>query len=185
MVYVLLADGFEEVEALAPIDFLRRCGVSVLTVSLSEAPVCGAHGIQVIADRVLSETDFSDGEMIVLPGGMPGTLNLDQCPQMTEILASVYDRGGYLAAICAAPCILGKRGYLNGKEAICYPGFEDTLDGATLSERGVVRDGRIITAKSAGFAWQFGRALAEIFVDQEICEQTRKNLFLPLSENDV
>ncbi|MBQ1273062.1 MAG: DJ-1/PfpI family protein [Clostridia bacterium] len=185
MVYVLLADGFEEIEALAPVDFLRRCGVKVTTVSVSEPSVFGAHGIRVIADKVLSDIDFSDGEMIVLPGGMPGTTNLDNFPQMTEILASVYDRGGYLAAICAAPSVLGTRGYLKGKEAICYPGFEELLSEATLSEKGVVRDGRIITAKSAGFAWQFGKVLAEVFVDQEVCERTWQNLFLHLVEKDV
>ena len=179
MVYVLLADGFEEIEALAPVDFLRRANVQVATVSLGSASVCGAHSITVTADAILSEVDFSDAEMIVLPGGMPGTSNLDQCPQMTEILASVYDRGGVLAAICAAPMVLGKRGYLDGKEAVCYDGFENFLYGATLSEQGVVVDGRIITAKSAGFAWEFGYRLAEVFVGKDRCEMIRKNLFLP------
>ncbi len=179
MVYVLLADGFEEVEALAPVDFLRRTGVAVKTVSLTGKPVCGAHGVEVVADVNLSDVDFSDGEMIVLPGGMPGTTHLDECPRMTEILASVYDRGGYLAAICAAPMVLGKRGYLRKKEATCYPGFEEYLAEARISESSVVRDGRIITAKSAGFAWQFGYVLAEIFVGKDTCEKVRQNLYLP------
>lgn len=179
MVYVLLADGFEEIEALAPVDFLRRAGVLVTTVSLTGKPVCGAHGIKVIPDAYLCDLDFFDAKMIVLPGGMPGAVNLDQCSQMTELLGSVYDRGGYLAAICAAPMVLGKRGYLKNKEAICYPGFEKYLAGAQISTDSVVRDGRIITAKSAAFAWQFGYVLAEIFVGKDSCEAVRQSLFLP------
>lgn len=179
MVYVLLADGFEEIEALAPVDFLRRAGVLVKTVSLTGKSIFGSHGIEVIADINLQDADFSDAEMIVLPGGMPGTTHLDECPQMTEILSLVYDRGGYLAAICAAPMVLGKRGYLRNREAICYPGFENFLTEARISNDSVVRDGRIITAKSAGFAWQFGYVLAEIFAGKDTCEKVRKDLFLP------
>lgn len=179
MVYVLLADGFEEIEALAPVDFLRRAGVPVTTATLSSDSVRGAHEIFVSADRILDDADLSDAEMIILPGGLPGTTNLDKHPRMTDILASVYERGGYLAAICAAPMVLGKRGYLKGKKAICYPGFEEYLTGAELSSTPVVRDGRIITAKSAGVAWQFGYELAKIFVGADVCETVRKNLFLP------
>ena len=179
MIAVLLADGFEEIEALAPVDFLRRAGVRVATVSLTGKPVLGAHGIEVSADIPLNDVDFSHAEMIVLPGGMPGTTHLDECSEMSEILASVYDKGGYLAAICAAPMVLGKRGYLNGRQAVCYPGFEEYLHGAEVSSKFVVRDGRIITAKSAGVAWEFGYTLAEIFVGKDVCETIRKNLFLP------
>ncbi len=179
MVYVLLADGFEEIEALTPVDFLRRAGVQVTTVSLSGGPVLGAHGIQVNADKRLSDLDFSDAKMVVLPGGMPGTTHLDECPRMTEILTSVYKRGGMLAAICAAPMVLGKRGFLEGKYAICYPGFESELIGAQLSPSPVVRDGRIITAKSAGVAWLFSYTLAEALVGKEASEKVRAGLFLP------
>lgn len=179
MVYFLLANGCEEIEALAPVDFLRRAGVKVTTVSLKGGVVCGAHGIEISADRVFPDADFSDAEMIVLPGGMPGTTNIDEFPGITELLASVYGRGGYLAAICAAPMILGKRGYLKGKSAICYPGFEDFLEGATISSSPVVRDGRIVTAKSAGFAWQFGYVLGEILAGKEVCKKVRESLFLP------
>lgn len=179
MVYFLLADGCEEIEALAPVDFLRRAGVKVTTVSLTGGIVCGAHGIHISADRCICDTDFSDAEMLVLPGGMPGTTNIDEFPGITELLASVYDRGGYLAAICAAPMILGKRGYLKGKNAVCYPGFEEFLEGASVSSSPVVRDGRIVTAKSAGFAWQFGYLLGEILVGKTACEKVRESLFLP------
>lgn len=179
MVYVLLANGFEEIEALAPVDFLSRAGIDVRLVSLDPGPVSGAHGIKVKAQCVLSETNLSDGEMIVLPGGLPGTTNLDKHPLMSEILSSVYNRGGYLAAICAAPMVLGKRGYLKGKNAVCYPGFEQYLEGAHLSDSPVVCDGRIVTAKAAGVAWQFGYELAKVFVGVDVCESVRKGLFLP------
>lgn len=180
MVYLLLADGFEEIEALAPVDFLRRAGVTVETVSVSEQSVVGAHGISVRADRMISDVCFDNAEMIILPGGMPGTKHLDSYSGMSEILSTVYDNGGVLAAICAAPSILGKRGYLQGKRAICYPGFEEALNGATLSEQPVVRDGRIITAKSAGVAWEFAYALAKILVGKDRSESVRESLFLPV-----
>lgn len=179
MVYLLLADGFEEIEALAPVDFLRRCGVDIQTVALTGNTARGAHGIEVTADISLNDADFSKAKMVILPGGMPGTTHLDECPRMTELLSTVYGNGGILAAICAAPMVLGKRGYLQGKEAICYPGFEEFLAGAKISENPVVRDGRIVTAKSAGVAWQFGYTLAEFLVSKDICETVRKNLYLP------
>ena len=180
MVLVFLAEGFEEIEALAPVDFLRRAGVPVTTVSVGNSlSVRGAHGIEVRADALLSQTDCSDGDMIVLPGGMPGTTHLDECSSMDEILASASARGSYLAAICAAPMVLGKRGYLNGKSAVCYPGFESELAGASISASAVVRDGTVITAKSAGVAWQFAYRLAEALVGTQVAERVRTSLFLP------
>lgn len=179
MIYLLLAEGFEEIEALAPVDFLRRANLSVTIVGMTETIVCGSHGISVSADCLFDDCDFSDADMIVLPGGMPGTKKLDEDPRLDGVLSSVYARGGVLAAICAAPMILGKRGFLQGREAICYPGFESDLEGAVLSENSVVRDGCILTAKSAAFAWEFGYRIAEYFVDSEACESVRKALFLP------
>ena len=179
MVYVLLADGFEEIEALAPVDFLRRAGISVATVSVGDYEVLGVHNIRVKADCVLSQVDFSSAEMVILPGGMPGTKNLDACPRMTEILISVSQHGGILAAICAAPMVLGKRGFLEGKKAVCYPGFESTLQGAEIVQKNVVRDGAVVTGKSAGVAWEFGYTLARMLADREICEKVREGLFLP------
>ncbi len=179
MVYVLLADGFEEIEAMAPVDFFRRANVPIKTVSLTGTAVVGAHGIEVKADVSLNNVDFSDAETVVLPGGMPGTTHLDECPQMTEILSTVYDRGGVLAAICAAPMVLGKRGYLKQKDAVCYPGFEEFLSGARISIDPVVVDGRIVTAKSAAFAWQFGYVLTKILRGKDCAETVRESLFLP------
>ena len=187
MVYLFLAEGFEEVEALTPVDFMRRADIEVTTVGVGGEYITGAHGITVKADVCDSDVSANDAdiEMVVLPGGMPGTLNLKASAKVNEFIDRAYDKGAFIGAICAAPSILGEKGLLKGKMAVCYPGFEETLDGATLSERGVVRDGRIITAKSAGFAWQFGKVLAEVFVDQEVCELTWKNLFLHLVEKDV
>lgn len=180
MIYVLLADGFEEIEAIAPVDFLRRCGVEVTTVSIGDREVCGAHGLKLFADVCAREIDFSDAKMIVLPGGMPGTTHLDAWPQMDRVLSDCFSKGGSLAAICAAPIILGKRGYLSGKSAICYPGFEEYLTDAdaTLSEKKVVRDGRIITAMAAGVAWDFGYALARMFASADVCDRVWNGLFL-------
>ena len=174
MVYILLADGFEEIEALAPLDFLRRAGISVATVSIGDSVVLGAHNIPVAADDLLSRVDFSSAEIIVLPGGMPGTKNLDACPQMTEILSAVHRNGGILAAICAAPMVLGKRGYLNGKRATCYPGFEEHLTGAQVCPDGVVVDGRVITAKGMGVAQEFGLALVSLLCGNEKADAIRK-----------
>lgn len=179
MIYVLLAEGFEEIEALAPIDFLRRAGLEVTVLGLEKKTVIGAHGIPVVADALVSDADFSHADALLLPGGMPGTKNLDADPRMTGILSSVYGRGGILAAICAAPMVLGSRGYLEGKRAICYPGFEEYLKGAEVSSLPVVCDGRIITAKSAGHAWEFGYRLGCALVGRDVCEKVRESLFLP------
>ena len=127
MVYMFLATGFEEVEALAPLDILRRAGVEVTTVGIGGELITGAHGITVKAD--IADSVFRDDapEMVILPGGMPGTRNLDASPVVEAALSAVAANDGYLAAICAAPMVLGKRGLLKGKRAICYPGFEKFL----------------------------------------------------------
>ena len=179
MVYLLLADGFEEIEALAPLDFLRRCGVKVVTLSMNGSEsVIGAHGIPVTADLRVEDAAFSDAQMVILPGGMPGTEHLDRHPMADGILKTVSSRGGFLCAICAAPSVLGKRGYLAGKEAICYPGFESALSGARLSEKPVVRDGNVITGKAAGVAWQFAYACASVLVDGGVCDRVADGLFM-------
>ena len=179
MIYLFLADGFEEIEALAPVDFLRRAGVAITVVGMTNRTVCGAHGISVFADCQFDECSFSDAEGIILPGGMPGTSHLDRDLRLDGVLASVAEKNGLLAAICAAPMVLGKRGYLRKKEAICYPGFEEHLLEAEVSSKCVVRDGNVITAKSAGVAWEFAYRVAEYFVGTERCETVRQSLFLP------
>lgn len=168
MIYLLLADGFEEVEALTPLDLLRRAGKEIFTVSVtSERLVRGAHGITVLADMTAEEAKLPCDEMLILPGGMPGTLNLDSSPLTERLLSEVQDADGYIAAICAAPMILGKRGLLKGKRATCYPGFEDSLTGATVVSAYAVSDGKIITATGAGAAVPFGGALVAALCGEE------------------
>lgn len=167
MVYVLLADGFEEVEALCPVDLMRRGGIDVTTVSINKTnTVIGSHNIPVEADTnirtVLRDSLIADHiEALVLPGGMPGTTNLDADENVDKMIAIASITDSWIAAICAAPMILGKRGLLDGKKATCYPGFEEYLLGAQLSEKKVAVDGRIITAKAAGCAVDFGLELVQ------------------------
>ena len=173
MIYVFLAEGFEEIEALAPLDLMRRAGLSVTTVGVGGRTVTGAHGITVQAD--IADTEYADAapEMIFLPGGMPGTLNLAASPVVTDAIRTATETGAYLTAICAAPSILGDMGLLCGKEATCYPGFEERLVGATLSEKRVVRDGKIITATGMGVAVELGLALVELFRGDQKAKELR------------
>ena len=171
MVVLFLADGFEEIEALLPLDLLRRASLQTITVGLGGHEIRGAHGITVLAD-----TDrVPDGEidMVILPGGMPGAANLDASDMVADTLARASARGGYLAAICAAPMILGHRGLLRGVRATCFPGFEDALDGAHLAADRVVRDGRIITAAGMGVALEFGLALVAALCGQARADTLR------------
>ncbi len=174
MIYMFLANGFEEVEALCPLDLLRRAGLDVTTVGIGSDTVVGAHGIAVQAD--IPDTLYRDSapDMIILPGGMPGTKHLDASPTVDAALRAASNRGAYLAAICAAPMVLGKRGYLRGKEAICFPGFEEYLEDATVSEKRVVRDGLIITAAGMGVALDFGLALVAALKGQDAADALRR-----------
>lgn len=174
MIYMFLAKGFEETEALAPLDLLRRADLAVTTVGVGGKTVVGAHGISVSADISDTELDLSsDIEAVILPGGMPGTLNLDACPAVHMALDAAKKCDAIIAAICAAPMILGKKGLLRGKEAICYPGFEEHLKGARISDKKVARDGKIITAKGMGVAIEFGLALISALKDSETSEKIK------------
>ena len=176
MVYMFLAEGFEEIEALSPLDLLRRAGVEIKTVGIGSQTVCGAHGISVLADMSDVEMQDFSAEMIILPGGMPGTLNLDASNTVHKAIDEAAQNGSYIAAICAAPSILGTLGLLRGKEAICYPGFEEKLLGAKISENRVVVDDKIITAAGMGVALEFGLALVEILCGKEKSEALRKGV---------
>ncbi len=168
MIYMFLANGFEEIEALCPLDLLRRAGLEVTTVGIGGDMIMGAHGICVGAD--IPDTMYRDSspDMIILPGGMPGTKNLDASRVVDAAIRSAVKNGAYIAAICAAPMILGKRGLLSGKRAVCFPGFEEYLDGATVAkDESVVRDGRIITAKGMGVALDFGLALVSALCGED------------------
>ncbi len=156
MIYIFLADGFEEIEALTPVDIFRRTGLETRTVSITnQHTVVGSHNIAVLADILLKDADLSDADLLLLPGGMPGTKYLGECKPLCSAVAAHANAGKPTAAICAAPSVLGKLGLLRGKEAICYPGFEDTLEGATIPMKKVVRDGNIVTAAGMGVALEF------------------------------
>lgn len=178
MVVLFLADGLEEIEALTPLDLLRRAGVSVVTVGLGGREITGTHGITVMADTdKLPEGDF---DMVILPGGMPGAANLDASPMVADALARVHARGGYLAAICAAPMVLGHKGYLVGKRAVCFPGFESELTGAEMAQGCfVVRDGNVITARGMGCALDFGLALVAALRDEQTAMELRAAVMTP------
>ena len=168
MVYVFLADGFEEVEALTPIDVLRRAGVEVRTIGVTGKTVTGTHGVPMVADILPEETDLAAADMIFLPGGMPGTTNLYASDFVRDAVKQFTESGRYVTAICAAPSvILGGMGILNGKRATCYPGMESGMTGATPLERTCVVDGRIITACGVGGALDFGCALVSALCGEE------------------
>ena len=168
MVYVFLADGFEDIEALAPIDILRRANVDVKTVSVTGKEVTSSHGVTVKADISVSDIKLdSDLELIVLPGGMPGTLNLEASVGVQKAIDFCAANDKYIAAICAAPSILGHKGLLKGKKATCFPGFEKDLVGADACSDLVVKDGKFITGKGSGACIEFGLMLAEILVSAD------------------
>ena len=178
MIYMFLANGFEEVEALCPLDILRRAGLEVTTVGIGGDSIVGSHGIRVQAD--IPDTLYRDAnpDMIILPGGMPGSTNLDESKTVDAALKVAARKSAFLCAICAAPLVLGKRGYLNGKRAVCYPGFEDQLTGATVSEsETVVRDGNIITAKGMGAAFDFGLELVRALKDDATAQSIKQAVF--------
>ena len=174
MIYMFLAEGFEEVEALCPLDLLRRAGLPVKTVGIGGKTITGAHGITVIADITGDELLDRSPEMVILPGGMPGTLHLDDSPVVHRAIADAIESEAYIAAICAAPSILGKIGLLHGVEATCFPGFEESLEGAILSKLPIVRDGKFITAKGMGVALPFGLLLVECFKGKEFAQELKQ-----------
>lgn len=167
MITVLLADGFEEIEALTPVDMLRRAGKKVVTVGITGKTVTGAHGIPVIADCEPKDLPHGKIECLILPGGMPGTKNLDESPETDALINRTLSDGGRLAAICAAPSVLGKRGLLRGKKATCYPSFERFLEGATASTEKVVTDENVTTSRGAGTAMDFALELVSLLVSPE------------------
>lgn len=168
MVYVFLATGFEEIEALATIDILRRAELSVTTVGVEGRIVIGAHGIPVVADIEDKEFRYDERtQMVILPGGMPGTLNLEKSDIVCDAIERANSEGKYIAAICAAPSIFGHKGLLEGKRACCFPGFEEQLFGAEPCEDRVVQDGNVITSRGAGTVYEFAHKLVEILVDKE------------------
>lgn len=177
MIYAFLADGFEETEAIAPIDILKRFGKEVVTVGVGGGKVKGAHGITVTADITDNDVIMTDKvEMIVLPGGMPGTLNLEKSPVVQAAIKFCADNKKAIGTICAAPSIIGKLGLLKGKKATCFPGFEQFLEGAMFTGDLVNIDDNIVTAKGAGAAIDFGLALGALLCGEEKAEKIAKAL---------
>lgn len=177
MIYVFLAAGFEDIEALAPIDILRRAELLVTTVSITEDPlVTSAHGVGVVADACIADIDFGAADMLVLPGGLPGATNLDACEPLRQGILAHYEAGKPLAAICAAPLVFGHLGILEGRHATCYPGFETHLTGATYTAALVEKDGQFITGKGPAAAMEFGYALAAYFVGDEAVFPLRQGM---------
>ena len=170
-VCIFLADGFEEIEALTVVDLLRRSEIGIAMVSITgERVVTGSHGIAVHADALFEEADFSGTDMLVLPGGMPGTKNLKAYEPLMELVDTFYKEDRYVAAICAAPRILGHRGILKGRKACSYPDAETHLDGAKVTRSSVETDGRVITSRGMGCAIDFGLAIVEAFQGREAAD---------------
>lgn len=173
MIYMLLAPGFEEIEALLPLDLMRRAGIEVNTVAIGgKMPTYGAHEIRVSPDMYEGAFQITKKpiDCLILPGGMPGTKNLDESPIVQDAITRAVENNALICAICAAPMILGKRGLLKGKKATCFPGFEKYLEGAEVGGR-VVRDGNIITAVGMGAAMEFGLEIVAAIKGREVADK--------------
>ena len=167
MIYIFLATGFEDIEAIAPVDILRRAGLAVQTVSITgEQVVVSAHGVGIAADIMLEDADLAKAEMLVLPGGLPGSTNLDACQPLREAIVRHHEAGKAIAAICAAPLVFGHLGLLQGCRATCYPGVSTELWGADYSTALVEADGRIITGKGPAAAFEFGYTIVDFFLGE-------------------
>ena len=179
MVYVHFAEGFEEIEAITVVDVLRRAGIETVSVSVTgDKTVRGAHDISVITDILFEDADYNSCEMIVLPGGMPGSENLFAHSGLTSAIKSFAEEKKYLAAICAAPMVFGKLGILKGKNATSYPGFEEHLAGAKATGGKIVIDGNIITSKGPGTSIEFSFALVGILKNKEEAARLRKGMIV-------
>jgi len=178
-ILIHLATGFEEIEAITIIDVLRRANLDIQSVSVTGAKkVTGAHNIQVEADLIYEETDYSHADMIVLPGGMPGTTNLLNHSGLAGQLIRFNQEKRWIGAICAAPMILGTLGFLNGRKAVCYPGFEPKLSGATVLSAPFVVDGHIITGKGVGAALEFSLEIVRILAGESLSATLRTALVI-------
>ena len=180
MHYLFLAEGFEETEALCPLDLMRRAGLNVTTIGIGGRTVRGAHGITVLADAPDSDFDKlcanDPPESVVLPGGMPGTKHLGESAVVARALALADRSGAYLCAICAAPSVLGQQGYLKGRKATCFPGFENQLNCGEILADKVVVDGKVITAAGMGVALQFGLAIVAAFRGEFTANRIHKDI---------
>ena len=177
--FIFLANGFEETEAIATIDVLRRGNVPVTIVSVTkELIVTGAHNIKVVADALFEDVSFGNGELLILPGGMPGAQNLQDHTELGKLLKNHFEQNKFIAAICAAPKVFGHLNLLKGKEAVCYPGFENELTGANIADANIVKDENILTAKGPAFAIEFGLTLVEILKGKDVVDKIAQGMLL-------
>lgn len=179
MFYLFLAEGFEETEAIAPLDFMRRAKLEVKTVGVTGSFVTSSHGVTVKPDILIDEITRENLEGVILPGGMPGTINLEADSRVTDCVSYCFDNGLLVAAICAAPSIPGHMGILEGKKATCFPGFEHALLGAEATGAPVETDGNVITARGAGCAVEFGRAIAAWATSKENADRIAGEMQCP------
>ena len=178
-IFVFLAEGFEEMEALTPVDILRRAGLFVKTVSvMSDQVVVGAHGVPIMADEMFAEINPEDAEMILLPGGLPGATNLDAHEGLSQMILYFAKEGKPLSAICAAPLVFGNRGLLQGRKATCYPGFETYLQGAEYTASLVEIDGNFITGKGPGAAIEFAFAIVEKYCGLDKVNELKQGMMI-------
>lgn len=176
-VYVFLADGFEDIEGLTVVDLMRRAAIDVKTVSIKDTDeVTTSHDIILKTDMIFKNVDFSDADMLVLPGGMPGTKYLGAFQPLTDLLAEFYQKGGKVAAICAAPSVFGQLGFLKGRKATSYPGFEEVLTGAEYSLDTVVVDGNVTTSRGLGTAIDFALSLIAQLTCQDKADEIAKSI---------
>lgn len=178
MVYMLLGTGFEETEAIAPLDLLRRAGVNVATVGLNGKIIRGSHNIGIEADMEIGELDLTNLEMIILPGGLGGVASIKACPQAMDAVRFAYENDKFAAAICAGPTILAALGITDGKNATCYPGCEEQMGSAKMVEAAAVTDGKVITGTSAGCAVPFGLALIAALKGQDTADAIAKQIVI-------
>lgn len=171
MVYIILGNGFEEAEAIIPCDLMRRAGIEVKFAGIGGMNITGGHGITVQSDCIAEQTDFSDAEMIVLPGGLGGVASIRGCQSVLDAVSAQYAAGRFVAAICAAPTILAQLGLTDGRKATCYPGCEKDMGKADTCAESAVCDGNVITGKAAGTAFDFGLMLIEKLRDKQTAER--------------
>lgn len=177
--FLFLATGFEETEAIGTIDVLRRGGVDARLISITGNPVVeSSHGIKITADALFEDTDFTDADALILPGGMPGSNNLNAHEDLKTLLKRQFESGRCVAAICAAPLVFGGLGIVEGKQATCYPGFESHLTGALITPASAVIDGNVITGHGPGFVYPFGLAILEALAGKAVAQQTAAGLLL-------
>ena len=176
MVYILLADGFEEMEALVPADLLRRAGIEVALVGLDAPVITGSHGIAVSTDILLEQADIQPQDTLVLPGGLGGVQSMQMDLFALAFIQKAHDIGCRMAAICAAPTLLAHLGLLEGRQAVCYPGMEGEMTGAQMVDADVVVDGPFVTARAAGASYEFGFTLISLLTNQEKSEEVRHGI---------